>query len=197
MSEGSCSHFATQSAACKRLSVTLAVVLLLVGVLGRLPVASALWAAAPLLMLAFADAAYVAERRRAGSENGTSNQRNPGNKSEAAVAVIVRTILALFSLSVGPFYLGLFGIIVGAALSLPAPIPAVPATIANPSAQQPPLLQAGPQRLPNGPVGQPPITPAGPRPVTPVNFGARPFPRPMLTPPRSPGAAPIVPPPPR
>lgn len=100
-------------ATCKLWSVGLGVVILLIGGLAGVAPVKMLWAAGPLLLLGLVEAGYAAQERRYAEllKAKKGNEEIAVLPPEAASASLVRTAVAALSLSVWPFYLGLFAMV--------------------------------------------------------------------------------------
>jgi hypothetical protein len=145
-------RYSAQRANCKQWSVFLAVAILLVGALGKLSAANLLWAAAPLLLLGLAEAGYAGQERRCAEllKSRKGNEEVAALLPEGASASILRTAVAAMSLSVGPFYLGLFAIVAagGGAMNSPGRATGIE-TAARPMAFAENPRLAGTLALPN------------------------------------------------
>src|SRR5688500_7636328 len=104
MLENTIHHYSYHRAACKQWSVLLGVAVLLLGALGRLSAINVLWAAAPMVLLAFVEAGYAGQQRRC-IEALQARKAGDGVvalPSEGLTASVMRTILAVLSLSIWP-----------------------------------------------------------------------------------------------
>ena len=203
-------------AACKLWSIVVSIAVLLAGSFGRLDTAVLLWAAAPLVLLGLSEAGYAARQSylrqatREVSENASAEPPPPSTMS-----TLWHYASAVGSLSIWPFYLALFGLVVAAAFNMPVrPVTPLTVSVANlpgnlpgtmsnqpygPMTTGPMLPQYFPQRPPNvARTPFPPHAPFTPWPgntpsgsLPPVAPGARPgFPQqapstPVATPPIS------------
>ena len=106
-------RYSFHRAACKQWSVGLGVIILLVGGLAGVNPTKMLWAAGPLLLLGLVEAGYAAQERRYAEllKGKKGNEEISVLPPEAASASVVRTAVAALSLSVWPFYLGLFAMV--------------------------------------------------------------------------------------
>ncbi|EDY15971.1 hypothetical protein CfE428DRAFT_6490 [Chthoniobacter flavus Ellin428] len=103
-------RYSAYRAACKQWSAGLGVLILLVAALASLNATKLLWVAAPLLLIGLVEAGYAAQERRC-AELLRANKGDAGLAPEAASASVVRTTFAALSLSIWPFYLGLFALV--------------------------------------------------------------------------------------
>lgn len=118
-------RLADRSAACKIWSIVLVTIVLLFAI-GRAGGEYLLWAAAPTGLLAFADAAYLAKARRIASFVNQSNDHEFLNlkqlihfqSPEEGVTTSLKSMMAIFPLSVLPFYLCLAGLVAGIGLTV-------------------------------------------------------------------------------
>jgi hypothetical protein len=111
--KSSYSHLSSHRAACKQWSAGLGVLILLIGGLAGLNPTKMLWAAGPLLLLGLVEAGYAAQERRYAEllKAKKISEETPALLPEPASASVVRTTFAALSLSIWPFYLGLFAIV--------------------------------------------------------------------------------------
>ena len=116
-------RYSSQRATCKQWSVLLGVAILLVGALGKVSAANLLWTAAPLLLLGLAEAGYAGQERRCVDilKSRKGNEEVSALLPEAASASILRTAVAAMSVSVWPFYLGLFAIVAAGGGAMTSP----------------------------------------------------------------------------
>jgi len=195
-------QLSSHRAACKRWSIFLAVAILIAGGLGKLSTASLLWAASPLLLLALTEAGYAAEQGRCPEffRHGKGDETLEVLPSESTMVSSRRFGSALVSISIWPFYLALWAVVLAGAFELPRhtmPSPIISAAETGSAVREPgkPVLPGTnngsgyPQNpfanQPSGNPGMPQRTPGTvlQRPVTPVNYGARPPVRPQGPPP--------------
>jgi len=187
------------------------------GVFGRLNAPSLLWIAAPLVFLGLADAGCAAREKRCAEllKNGKNNDLSAISPSEPASKLLGRFIGGLCSVSVWPFYLFLWGVVIGGAFELPryAGVATNGVTNITPLANVPsqPILPPGyynkvteyppgvAPRYPNGAIFTGPVpplsagqwtpSPAFPKSGTPPGIGFKPPERPPFSPaPGLPGA---------
>jgi len=113
MIENNLHRLSSQRAACKQWCVLLGVAILLVGGLGKLSATTLIWAAAPLLLLGFTEAGYAAQQRREEDQLRSRKGNNEGLPlaPESAAVSATRWAVSAVSLSIWPFYLGLFSIV--------------------------------------------------------------------------------------
>lgn len=123
MCVSSLNRLGAHCASCKQWSALLATAVLLAGAIARLPLASMLWAATPILLLGLVEAACAAqERRHAEALKGKrAEESSVVLPPEPAGESIVRTAVAALSPGIWPFYLGLFAIVGFGAGSMNAP----------------------------------------------------------------------------
>lgn len=116
-------RYSAHRAACKQCSVALGIAILLVGALGKVAPANLLWAAAPLLLLGLAEAGYAGQERRCLEllKGKKGNEEVVALLPEAANASILRTAVAAMSVSIWPYYLGLFAIVAVGSGALTSP----------------------------------------------------------------------------
>jgi hypothetical protein len=173
--------------ACKQWSAIISIAILFVGMLGRFDTAAILWISAPLLLLGLTDAGYatLADQLLESLKAGKGSDESFIYQDQSALIQLRRFAGALCSISVWPFYLTLWGIVVGAAFELPKHY----VTLANDAGASRTVLPGYPQgvtqRLPNTPFPSGPLrTPWPPfmRPGMTPNFGAKP-PAHFLSPP--------------
>jgi hypothetical protein len=184
------------------------VAVLFAGTFGRLDTATLLWISTPIVMLAFAEAGYLAREKDCVEQANQGMGDGPVGEAKSLPTRIGLSgfFSALGAFSVWPFYLVLWGIFAASAINIPRQMtknqvavtmtPASPTILGAPNAasgmnhfpvaaQRP---QYGVTNLPATYPAYPAIplhTPATgyPRPATPVNFGPRPLVRPSITPP--------------
>jgi hypothetical protein len=115
-------RYAKQRLVFKFTAILLAVALLLLAGLGKLSAQFLLITAAPLLLLALMDAATSAQEQRCftllATGKGKASDSTWPQMPETTSAGLQRTVLALLSLSVWPFYLALGGILASGAATL-------------------------------------------------------------------------------
>ena len=189
-------RLASQSATCKLWSVVLASVVLLFAA-GRVGAEALLWAAAPVLLLALADAGYAA-RARSLSEAFLSPTKKGEDSLLAAFAPVraADALKGMAAVSVWPFYLGLVAIVGGLGMMVIVPKPKTPSL----TAPVPPSAQFGQVMPQTGqPVLVPPPTPATPaasvsKARTPASSSQPVRPPTLIPPPSSPQGTPQRPP---
>lgn len=168
-------RLAGQSAACKIWGIVLSAAALLF-VAGRPGGEPLLWAAAPIVLLALADAGYVGQSRRIAAYVARREPKELGNPKDMVHLLVqgntfpeaFKSLGSVLSLSVWPFYLALASLVVGLGM-----------TVLVPKNRPAPILPTFPQTTPaytqqNSPFPSPRPTNS---PVTP----ARPFPGPSST----------------
>jgi len=213
-------QLSSHRAACKNWSVIVSIAIFVAGALARLNTMTLLWAAAPLVLLAFAEAGYAARQEYLAEQAnaGKAADQSKVLPSPPAMAGLRGFASALGSLSIWPFYLALWGVFVAGAFNLPRSA-ALGASSAEASATVVGAAQPAVSGVNNGLPGYPPGVvprypngapytgplpgypgvaartpgPGFPRPATPVNFGPRPPVRPAFTPAALPPAAPSTP----
>jgi hypothetical protein len=196
----------SQKYICKVVSIVGGVVVLAVSTVDKLTAfATVLWTVAPLLLLSLMDAGLSAEMRRCAD----LLKKNPTKDDPSVIlweggdAGLFRFFRELISLSIWPFYLILFGLIVFGAEEITKSNIQAEAKEAEKIATVPQHYQAG--NIPVAPArqttfNQPPLNPAMQR-FTPLPFAtpprfnvpARPAttpPKPLVTPPSSPASSP-------
>jgi len=168
-------RLAGQSAVCKIWGIVLSATALLFAA-GRAGGEPLLWAAAPVILLALADAGYVGQSRRIAAYVARREPKELGNTKDVVHLLVegstfpeaFKSLASVLSLSVWPFYLSLAGLVAGLGM-----------TVLVPRNKPTPVLPTFPQATPaytqqNSPFPNP--RPAN-TPVTP----ARPFPGPSST----------------
>jgi hypothetical protein len=156
-------------AACKTVAVALAVAIILSNSAACLGRKSTLWAMAPIALLVLLDAACVRQytrylgllRREADNAGGITDLEEP----------VIRTCLsmarAIFSLSILPFYLALFTILLMGVIGSPKKEPAPPSRFSDP-----PATPAHSGQTPTLSVRTPALVPGSFRPASPLHVNS-------------------------
>jgi hypothetical protein len=204
-------QLSSHRAICKVASVFLAITVLAVWIFGHFSTQGILWMATPMVLLGLTEAGYAGQQRHYEEllKDGKTDERSALLVSESVLASSRRTVEAILSPSIWPFYLALWGTLIGGALNLAphatfppmAPIAnAAPATGGPKQPVSPGVYSGGPGYPPGmgqrpdatphfGPIpanSDMPLRTPGlgfPRPVTPVNFGPKLPVRPLGPPP--------------